>query len=80
MGIHRLHGCAMSDAMLTALREFERNNGPRWKSKLIQEWSAGHDLGPELQQVRNTIGPSALYKINLNTTFRRLPPAAQPAS
>jgi len=56
---------ALTDGMLRALREFAENNGRNWRNHLSQEWSAGHDLGPELQQVRNIIGPSGLWKIKL---------------
>jgi hypothetical protein len=55
----------LTDDMLAALREFAANNGRTWRNALLAEWSAGHELGPELRQVRNLIGPSGLWKIKL---------------
>jgi hypothetical protein len=69
--MHGIDGCPVSDAMLLAIREFRDNNGPRWKSELSIEWSEGHNLGCELQQVRNIIGPRLLYKIDPDTRIQQ---------
>jgi hypothetical protein len=53
-----------------ALRSFARRNGRRWKYKLCTLYMSGRDAdepeGPFLRQVRNTIGPSGLYRISLD--------------
>jgi hypothetical protein len=60
----------LTDGMIQALRDFASNNGRNWRTELSREWCAGHDLGPELQQVRNAIGPSGLWKIKLSCQTR----------
>jgi len=52
-----------------ALRSFASRNGRRWKYKLCTLYMNGRDAdepeGPFLRQIRNTIGPSGLYRIKL---------------
>lgn len=63
--VYHREGCRVTDAMLEALRGFKAENGTRWKSKLCDAWAGGDDLGTELQQVRNVVGPARLYKLEL---------------
>lgn len=54
----------------TALRSFAKRNGRCWKYKLCTLYMSGRDAdepeSPFLRQVRNTIGPSGLYRITLD--------------
>ena len=60
----RRHGdCRVTTEMRAALREFAEANGRTWKRKLTDAWTRGDDLGAELQQVRNVLGPSGLQKL-----------------
>lgn len=60
----RRHGdCSVTIEMRLALRRFARGNGRTWKKKLRDAWMEGADLGPELQMVRNIIGPTGLDRI-----------------
>lgn len=56
--------CPATLPMREAIRDWAAKHGTRWKSKLTDAWTRGDDLGPELQQVRNVIGPSGLKRIN----------------
>ena len=65
------HGeCPVTDAMLGALRAYALDHGKRWKADLCELWMRGEDDGL-LRQIRNIVGPSRLYKINLNGTWKR---------
>lgn len=55
----------LSKPMLMALRDFASANGRCWRTVLSEEWSAGHDLGPELMRVRNEIGPDGLWLLKI---------------
>ena len=55
--------CAVTHDMRLALQAFIRENGRTWKSKLIAAWTRGDGVGPELQQVRNVLGPTRLLKL-----------------
>ena len=51
----------LSAEQIEALRAYRDPHGRRWKSRLLVEWhSSTGDEGPELRQVRNTLGPSWL--------------------
>lgn len=63
MGIHRTEGCQVTDEMIEAIRVYRTANGKIWKSKLAAAWTRGEDLGDLLQQVRNIVGPTRLYKM-----------------
>lgn len=54
--------CSMTMPMRYALKEFAAKNGRTWKSKLVSAWATGEPLGPELQQVRNVLGPTKLMR------------------
>jgi hypothetical protein len=56
--------------MRIALRDFAAANGRTWKRKLIDAWMRGDNLGCELQQVRNTIGPSGLLRLTTRLVQR----------
>jgi hypothetical protein len=70
--------CPVTFAIEKALQKFRDENGPNWKSKLLAIWEQAcgsvTDLDERslLQQARNVIGPSRLYKIRLPKT----PPVA----
>jgi hypothetical protein len=51
---------------LFALKVFAAKAGVQWKSKLMMLWMKGVDVGPELQSVRNKVGPSGLQKVDLS--------------
>lgn len=53
------------DKMIQALRDFARQNGPRWKSKLRKMWAAGTDTG-WLRYARNTMGTSGLDRLKVD--------------
>lgn len=67
-----IRDCPVPDEVLAALRIYRRENGKSWKSKLTNAWTAGHNLGQELQQAWNMIGPRRLYAIDLDH-FRSQP-------
>jgi hypothetical protein len=62
-GKHGQAECRVTDEMRLALRTFAASNGRTWKMKLRIAWMDGKDLGPELQQCRNIIGPTRLERI-----------------
>lgn len=51
---------------IAALATYAYTNGRNWKRKLSDAWLTNQNLGPILNQARNTIGPSGLYNPNLN--------------
>lgn len=55
--------CPVTPAMREAICTWAADNGYNWRSLLIDAWACGRDVGPELQRVRNVIGPSQLLKI-----------------
>lgn len=60
-----------TDEQLAALQRFARTRGTYWRAQLRRMWEQGYYRGvPEadhalLQQVRNTVGPSGLAKVQL---------------
>lgn len=49
---------------LVAFREEQRKAGNRaWKAELQRLWESNVDLGPELRQARNVMGPTQLAKL-----------------
>ena len=58
-------GISISDDQMSALKNYSEKHGPSWKDKLQTSWMKGGDHGPELQRLRNTVGPSGLAKISL---------------
>jgi len=46
---------------IEALRQYAREEGRNWKSRLLDDWTNGRTVGP-LQEVRNQFGPSWLLK------------------
>lgn len=51
----------LTAAQVIALRAFKQEHGRNWKAKLTDLWYNGKPIAPELQQVRNTLGPHWLY-------------------
>jgi hypothetical protein len=64
-GHSSVNPCPVTDDMLAALKTFAEDRGKTWKSQLSDAWGRGKDLGPDLQMVRNVVGPTALQKIDL---------------
>lgn len=63
---NNLYACPVPVEVTTALREYAKANGKRWKSKLCGLWTKGDPtLTAQLQMARNMIGPRRLYVINL---------------
>ncbi|WOJ91708.1 hypothetical protein RZS28_19890 (plasmid) [Methylocapsa polymorpha] len=62
----------LTPEQIEALQSFAKRNGRCWKSKLCTLYMNGRDAvqpeGPFLRQVRNTIGPSGLYRMRLDKT------------
>jgi len=62
----------LTPEQIEALQSFAKRNGRCWKSKLCTLYMSGRDAdqpeGPFLRQVRNTIGPSGLYRTWLDKT------------
>lgn len=54
--------CPVTDEIRRRLRDFAKEHGRTWKSKLRWLWTSGKDEGL-LRQARNIIGPSGLDKI-----------------
>jgi hypothetical protein len=54
-------GCIPVDVSI-ALKQYAKDHGRTWKSQLVNEWMEGSDT---LRYVRNTIGPSGLYRLKL---------------
>lgn len=50
----------LSTEQVDAMRAYRDPHGRRWKSLLAEWHSSTGDEGPELRQVRNTLGPSWL--------------------
>jgi len=74
----------LTEEQLAALRAFAARHGRNWKSKLNDCWSTGNydhghgvsnDEDAELQQIRNTFGPSWLVRFSFTktSTHRELP-------
>jgi hypothetical protein len=56
---------------LTALRQYAAEKGRTWKRELSIDWMHARaqvrgQLSPELQQVRNQLGPTWLLKFRLD--------------
>lgn len=62
---NRLFDCPVPVAVIDALRRWKATHGKRWKAALREAWLQEEDLGCELQQARNMIGPRRLDKIKL---------------
>lgn len=54
----------LTQDQLEALRSYAKQNGRTWKSKLWDDWMTGRANG-ELQQIRNTFGPTWLTRFRL---------------
>ena len=54
-------GKCLSDSVKRELSRYVRDNGRNWRTKLCLEWANGSTV---LRQVRNTVGPHRLAKIN----------------
>jgi len=55
----------MTPHQKNALEQFRKANGRNWKSKLLSMWEKAsypgfEDISPELQQIRNQLGPTGL--------------------
>jgi len=59
------YSCPVPATVIEALRAFRRANGKTWRSRLKAAWGRGDDLGPELRQAKEMVGPLRLYKINV---------------
>lgn len=55
----------VAKALLDALQAYADANGARWKMKLVTAWMNGEYMTPELQQARNVLGPTGLYKLRI---------------
>lgn len=53
-----------TEAQMAALRKYAAQHGRTWKSQLQTDWMYSR-AGAELQQVRNTLGPSWLVRFKL---------------
>jgi ribosomal protein L37E len=68
MRVHHQSGlyvCSVPASVTERLRKYRDENGKAWKSKLLALWTSGKDEG-DLRNARNMIGPSNLYKIDLD--------------
>jgi hypothetical protein len=66
----RLEDKLLTTEQRTALLAYAKENGRLWKSELIWTWERASarvagDVSPELQQLRNTHGPSWLKRVSL---------------
>ncbi len=57
------HDCGATNAVRAAVAGYASQYGRTWKAALRRAWEQGKDLGPELQQARNVIGPTGLARI-----------------
>lgn len=55
----------LTQDQLEALRTYAANNGRTWKAKLGDDWMTGRSNG-ELQQIRNTFGPTWLTRFRFS--------------
>lgn len=53
----------LTEAQQKVILEFRRKHGRAWKDKLVTLWLSSKPRAPELQQIRNTFGPSWLFKV-----------------
>lgn len=57
----------LDDAMFTALLDWRKRNGRRWKTALWAAWMNGRDEldqhGASLRRIRNQLGPTWLDKL-----------------
>ena len=60
----------MPEDQINRLREFAAKHGDNWKDKLRALWLSGKDAsepgGYLLRQVRNTLGPSGIERLELD--------------
>lgn len=61
---------SLTMAQLQALKDFAKENGRTWKASLSLAWMqaaarVNGEVSPELQQVRNTLGPAWLNRVTL---------------
>lgn len=56
---------ALNIDQLAAVAKYIRKHGRTWKSQLLNDWMNGKCQG-ELQQIRNSHGPSWLKNFNSN--------------
>jgi hypothetical protein len=74
----------LTSEQIEALQSFAKRNGRCWKYKLCTLYMSGRDADqPEglfLRQVRNTIGPSGLYRMRIDKTVALLGSLARASS
>ena len=56
---------APTPQQLAALTEYAEQKGLHWKDALRQDWLKPDAVGPELQRLRNQLGPEWLSKFQL---------------
>jgi hypothetical protein len=65
---------SLTEQQLIALRAFAKANGRTWKSKLNHAWMTGlynsSDDSMNLQQIRNTFGPTWLVRFSLKAEVK----------
>lgn len=55
--------CHVTHEMRLKLAAFHEEHGSRWKESLRRVWESGTNTDTELQQLRNTLGPRGLARI-----------------
>lgn len=55
----------LTEDQAVAVRAFAEKHGKKWKHQLSMAWIKAA-AGPELQQVRNTLGPKWLAEVKIN--------------
>ncbi len=83
-GIHIFgaHMKPLTNAERLAVLAYAREKGRRWKQALREDWMRadpriGGESSPELQQIRNTLGPSWLNTVSLSSL---IPPVLEETS
>jgi len=71
----RSAGSELTADQLRAVIAYARENGPRWKSALRSDWYSASarirgEVSPELQQIRNSLGPSWLNRFRLREAMQ----------
>lgn len=55
--------CPVPTEVTAYLIGYAKAHGKAWKSKLVALWASGAMIATELQQARNMIGPTRLYRL-----------------
>lgn len=55
--------CSWCGKKRGALKQYARDQGSHWRSRLNMEWAFGASNHSELRQIRNKIGPSVMHRI-----------------